>query len=91
MDGSWIAAAGSHHFIGNRWVASSTGQSIDVVDPSDGQPFAKIARGTAADIDRAQRSARQALGESPRRVITAYAPFLRFTTWMGFEVECSGS
>ena len=64
MDGSWTAAAGSHHFIGNRWVASSTGQTIDVVDPSDGQPFAKIARGTAADIDRAQRSARQALGES---------------------------
>ncbi len=64
MDGSGTAAAGSHHFIDNRWVASSTGQSIDVVDPSDGRPFAKIARGMAADIDRAQRSARQALGES---------------------------
>ena len=29
MDGN--TAAGSHHFIGSRWVASSTGQTIDVV------------------------------------------------------------
>jgi len=52
MDGS-KAAGGSHHFIGNRWVASATGQTIDVIDPSNGEPFAKIARGNAADIDAA--------------------------------------
>ena len=40
MDGN-TTAAGSHHFIGNRWVASSTGQTIDVIDPSDGKAFAK--------------------------------------------------
>ena len=61
MDGN--TAAGSHHFIGNRWVASSTGQTIDVIDPSDGTPFAKIARGNAADIDAAVSAARSALGE----------------------------
>lgn len=62
MDGN-TTAAGSHHFIGNRWVASSTGQTIDVIDPSDGTPFAKIARGNAADIDSAVLAARGALGE----------------------------
>ncbi|MDQ3445670.1 MAG: aldehyde dehydrogenase family protein [Pseudomonadota bacterium] len=61
MDGN--TAAGSHHFIGNRWVGSSTGQTIDVIDPSDGAPFANIARGNAADIDAAVLAARAALGE----------------------------
>ena len=64
MDGSWTATHGSHHFINNRWIASTTGQTIDVVDPSDGQPFARIARGTAADIDAAVTAARQAVGEA---------------------------
>src|SRR5512137_1360959 len=64
MDGGWTATRGSHHFIDNRWAASATGQTIDVVDPSDGQPFAKIARGTAADIDAAVSAARRAVGEA---------------------------
>jgi aldehyde dehydrogenase (NAD+) len=55
---------GQHHFIGNRWVAANSRQSIDVVDPSDGRPFAKIARGNAADIDAAVRAARAAFGNS---------------------------
>jgi aldehyde dehydrogenase (NAD+) len=63
MDGGWTPTEGRHHFIGNRWVAAQAGQSIDVVDPSDGQPFAKIARGNAADIDAAVRAARTAFGE----------------------------
>jgi len=33
MEGGWTATNGSHHFIDNRWVASATGQTIDVVDP----------------------------------------------------------
>lgn len=64
MDGGWIAAGGAHHFIDNRWVAARAGQSIDVIDPSDGKPFAKIARGNAADIDAAVRAARTAYGDS---------------------------
>jgi len=64
MDDNWAAPDGTQHFIGNRWVASNEGQTIDVVDPSDGKPFARIARGDGADIDRAVRAARNALGES---------------------------
>ena len=63
MDGNWAAAAGAHHFIGNRWAASNSGQTIDVIDPSDGAAFALIARGNAADIDIAVAAARHALGD----------------------------
>ena len=48
------------HFIGNRWVAPVAGATLPMVDPSDGQPFAAIASGTAVDVDAAVRSARHA-------------------------------
>jgi aldehyde dehydrogenase (NAD+) len=49
------------HFIGGEWVASSTGQTLPVLDPSTGLAFDDIARGTAADVDRAVAAARAAL------------------------------
>ncbi|NUU01259.1 aldehyde dehydrogenase family protein [Herbaspirillum robiniae] len=49
-----------HHFIDNRWVEPASGESIPVVDPSDGQVFESIARGNEADIDRAVKAARRA-------------------------------
>lgn len=48
------------HFINNRWVAPSSGLSIDVLNPSDGQVFDALARGNAADVDAAVRAARLA-------------------------------
>jgi aldehyde dehydrogenase (NAD+) len=63
VDGDWPAIDGRHHFIGNRWVAAASGQTLDVIDPSDGKPFARIARGNAADIDRAVAAARAAFGD----------------------------
>ena len=48
------------HFIGNQWVAPSSGQTIPVIDPSDGQPFESLARGNASDIDQAVKAARDA-------------------------------
>ena len=48
------------HFIGNCWVAPVAGATLPMVDPSDGQPFAAIASGTAVDVDAAVRSARHA-------------------------------
>jgi aldehyde dehydrogenase (NAD+) len=64
MDGGWAATGGRCHFIGNRWIAADSGQTIDVVDPSDGQPFARIARGNAVDVDRAVAVALAAFGEA---------------------------
>ena len=46
--------------IDGDWSPSSSGATIPVIDPSDGQPFTTIARGTAEDIDRAVAAARRA-------------------------------
>ncbi len=48
------------HFIANRWVDAQGGGTLPMLDPSDGAPFAEIARGTAADIDAAVRAAQAA-------------------------------
>jgi len=48
-----------HHFIGNDTVRSTSERTIPVIDPSDGQPYDTIARGTSEDIDVAVRAARQ--------------------------------
>ncbi|HOV20152.1 MAG TPA: aldehyde dehydrogenase family protein, partial [Ottowia sp.] len=46
------------NFIANRPVASATGQTLPVLDPSDGQPFDAIQRSDARDIDAAVQAAR---------------------------------
>lgn len=48
------------HFIDNRRVPAAGGETLPMTDPSDGQVFAEIARGTAEDIDLAVQAARQA-------------------------------
>ncbi|WP_119353719.1 aldehyde dehydrogenase family protein [Azohydromonas sediminis] len=48
------------HWIGNRWVPGAGGQTLPMIDPSDGQPFAAIARGDARDVDAAVAAAREA-------------------------------
>jgi aldehyde dehydrogenase (NAD+) len=47
------------HFIGNTSVRSVSERTLPVIDPSDGQPYDTIQRGTAEDIDAAVRAARQ--------------------------------
>ena len=51
----------SQHFIGGEWVAASSGETLPVIDPATGQAFDEIARGNAADVDRAVKAARAAL------------------------------
>ncbi|HEY1460948.1 MAG TPA: aldehyde dehydrogenase family protein [Casimicrobiaceae bacterium] len=48
------------HFIDNTQVASSSGETLPMIDPSDGCAFAEIARGNAADVDRAVAAAQRA-------------------------------
>jgi len=48
------------HFIGGEWCSPAGGDTIAAIDPSDGEPFARIARGDAADVDRAVQAARRA-------------------------------
>ena len=59
----------ARHFIGNRFVASRDERTLPMIDPSDGTPFAAIARGGAADIDAAVYAADRA-----RTEWTALAP-----------------
>jgi aldehyde dehydrogenase (NAD+) len=48
------------NFIANRWQPASSGATLSMIDPSDGAPFAAIARGDATDIDAAVRAAQSA-------------------------------
>ncbi len=50
----------AQHFIGNRWHAPQGRAELPMIDPSDGAPFASIARGNAADVDAAVRAAQAA-------------------------------
>ena len=50
----------AQHFIGNRWRDALSGAELPMVDPSDGAPFAAIARGNAADVDAAVSAASHA-------------------------------
>src|SRR5437868_15142065 len=50
----------AQHFVANRLIAPDSGMRIKVFDPSSGEPFAEIARGTATDINAAVYAARQA-------------------------------
>ena len=50
----------AHHFIEGSFRAPAAGAELPVIDPSDGKPFASIARGDAPDVDAAVRAARAA-------------------------------
>jgi aldehyde dehydrogenase (NAD+) len=59
------------NLIDGKWRPASDGRTLDVVSPSDGLPFAKLARGTANDIDAAVKAARHALEEGAWGKLTA--------------------
>src|SRR5438309_9456654 len=46
------------NFIANQSQASTSGRTIAAIDPSDGQPYDEIQRGSLEDIDVAVRAAR---------------------------------
>jgi len=49
------------HIIGRDFVPARPGETLPVIDPSTGETFGEIARGSAADIDVAVATARAAL------------------------------
>jgi len=48
-------------FVGGAWRRGASGETLPLVNPSDGSLLGEIARGNAADIDAAVRAARAAL------------------------------
>ncbi|MGB3450201.1 MAG: aldehyde dehydrogenase family protein [Giesbergeria sp.] len=49
------------NFIANTTLVSTSGRTLAVIDPSDGQPFDALQRSNAQDIDHAVHAARQCL------------------------------
>jgi len=58
-------------FIGGAWVAPLSVQTLPLVNPSDGTALCDIARGDAADIDRAVQAADAALDSEWGRATAA--------------------
>lgn len=48
------------HFIGGQFVDSVDGSTFEAIDPASEQPTATVARGSAADVERAVRAAKDA-------------------------------
>ena len=55
-----ILDKGLQYFINGAWVDPVSATPIDVINPATEQPFAKVALGTKADVDRAVAAARAA-------------------------------
>ena len=51
----------SSMFIGGKWVAAASGETIPVLSPVDGATFGAIARARDVDVDTAVRAAQRAL------------------------------
>ncbi|MFN2305539.1 MAG: aldehyde dehydrogenase family protein [Paracoccaceae bacterium] len=58
---STFSIATSHCLIGGRWAPCQSGETLDLIDPSDGATLCAIARGGASDIDAAVTAASTAL------------------------------
>ncbi|HEY9717535.1 MAG TPA: aldehyde dehydrogenase family protein, partial [Trichormus sp.] len=53
------------HFIGGEYVPSSGGKTFESINPATGQLLARVALGTADDIDRAVKAAHEAFENGP--------------------------
>ena len=59
--GKHIGFDASQVFIAGRWRTGASGQTLPLLDPSDGELLTHIARGTTADVDTAVNAAQAAL------------------------------
>jgi aldehyde dehydrogenase (NAD+) len=57
----FLARCPGRLYIGGRWVDAASGEVLDAVNPSTGTVITQIARGGAADVERAVDAARAAL------------------------------
>ena len=59
-----LSAIRGQVLIDGKWLHASDDRSLEVINPSDGEAFGEIARGTADDVNRAVKTARRALEDS---------------------------
>jgi 1-pyrroline dehydrogenase len=50
-------------FVGGEWIESSSGETMEVLNPATGEAIAEVPRGTAEDVERAVETARKAWAE----------------------------
>jgi aldehyde dehydrogenase (NAD+) len=60
MSADELTKKGLKYFIGGSWVDPVAATQIDVINPETEKPFAKVALGTKADVDKAVAAARAA-------------------------------
>ena len=58
-----VAVTRHKNFIGGEWVDSSSGETMEVLNPSTGEVIAEVPRGTAEDVERAVEAAKKAFDE----------------------------
>ena len=58
-----VSVAQLKQFIGGEWVESSSGETMEVVNPATGEVIAEVPSGTAEDVEKAVDAARKAWGE----------------------------
>ena len=51
------------NLIGGDWVDASSGETMEVLNPSTGEVIAEVPRASAEDVDRAVQAAKKALVE----------------------------
>jgi len=59
------------NLIGDQWLDSKSGETLDVIDPGTGKVVARLAKSGAADVDDAVAAARKALETGPWSRMTA--------------------
>lgn len=65
------------HFIDGEFVPASSGEYFDLIEPATGEPWGRIASGTAEDVDRAIRAGQRAQKEEWARDARLRIPVLR--------------
>jgi 1-pyrroline dehydrogenase len=50
-------------FVGGEWIESSSGETMEVLNPATGEAIAEVPRGSAEDVERAVEAARKAWAE----------------------------
>src|SRR5271154_7564995 len=101
MSSSATAGVRSYkNYVNGEWVASASGETFPVYDPSTEEVIAQVAAAGAADVDRAVKAARAAFDSGPwgqttaqdrGRILFKLAEKIRQNTALLAEIECRNS
>ncbi len=58
-----VSVTHDKHFIGGEWLESSSGETMEVLNPATGEAIGEVPRGTAEDVERAVDAAKSAWDE----------------------------